>query len=97
MTTAEPTLTGNPVHDATERSRTRRFINHEQMRAHHENGLVTPLSRDITDHVQYNGHWWMADRNGWHLIDDDDLTQLLDTQRKWVEADVYLGGRARTP
>lgn len=94
MSSADPTLTGTRVLNGADPSLAKGFINHEQMRIHQESGAVTPLSRDITDHVRFNGRWWIGDRNGWHLITDQQLADLLDTQRRWVEADVYLGGSA---
>jgi hypothetical protein len=85
--------TGDHALNGYDHARARGFINHDQMHAYHDAGLVTPLSRMITDHVRFADRWWIADRNGWHLITDDVLIHMLDTQVKWVEGNVYLGGR----
>ncbi|MFI6785052.1 hypothetical protein [Micromonospora sp. NPDC050276] len=78
--------------DSTINDTTDGFISHANMRELHGQGLATPLSRLITDHVRYDNRWWIADRDGWHLIVDGVLNGMLDTQRKWVDGNVYLGG-----
>ncbi|HCT79586.1 MAG TPA: hypothetical protein DGG94_22050 [Micromonosporaceae bacterium] len=67
------------------------FVSYERMRALHARGLATPLSRFITDHVQYQDRWWIAERGGWHLVIDGALNIMLNTHNTLVDVNAYLG------
>ncbi|MEU7925170.1 hypothetical protein [Micromonospora sp. NPDC049107] len=58
------------------------------MRELHGQGLATPLSRLITDHVRYDNRWWIADRDGWHLIVDDVLNGMRGCLANGVSGDL---------
>jgi hypothetical protein len=69
------------------------FLSHAQMQAYQERGLVSPLSRLITDFVTYDGKWWIADREGWTLIEDEQLIGKLNNHNTWARGGLYLGGQ----
>jgi len=68
------------------------FLSHAQMREHQEADQAEPLSRVITDFVKYDGHWWIADRQGWHLVDDAYLIAKLDNHASWAGGSLYASG-----
>lgn len=67
------------------------FISHSRMADLRDEGVATPLSRYIDDHTRYDGQWWIADRDGWHLVTDAALHEMLDVQSKWARGNIYVG------
>ncbi len=69
------------------------FIGHDQMREYQERGLACALSRIITDFLTYDEKWWIADREGWTLIKDQQLIGKLNNHNAWARGGLYLGGQ----
>lgn len=84
----------DPVASASEQPEAQQdFIS--DMQEHRQQGLAVPLSRIITEFIKYDERWWIADRSGWHVVDDQRLVAKLDNHQSWTEGGLYLGGRDR--
>lgn len=86
-----PAATGTEECAATGQQAHADFISHEEMLRHQRQGEAEPLSRIITDFVTYGGQWWIADEDGWHVIDDKHLIAKLNNHATWADGTLYGG------